>query len=107
MRHTHIFVLKILLDAPSSLQDEGCPARRLAPLLRGQLCEPASADAWRASFANLDELVTRLAARLDYGVLPGMMETAQDSTVSNERGILEAAESRSKDSTEIQRSETK
>ncbi len=60
MRHTHTFVLKVLLDNDYTSH------------LRGQISEPASADEWRASFTDVNELLQQLVKRL--ATAPGEME---------------------------------
>jgi hypothetical protein len=52
MRHTHTFVLKILLDQESISH------------LRGQISEPSSGDEWRANFANGSDLIQQLLKRV-------------------------------------------
>ncbi|GEM_PF-5139519 len=59
MRHTHTFVLKVLLErAP----DAGQAAHPTS--LRGQISEPSSADEWRARFADVNELLQELLKRV-------------------------------------------
>lgn len=52
MRHTHTFVLKLLLDNEQMSR------------LHGQISQPASDDEWRASFADVNELLQQLLKRV-------------------------------------------
>ncbi len=60
MRHTHTFVLKILLDQDYTSR------------LHGQISEPSATDEWRASFADVNELLQQLVRRIS--AAPGAME---------------------------------
>ncbi len=67
MRQTHTFVLKILLD-PSTDSGQAMHSAHL----RGQISEPSSDDEWRASFADVNELLQQLLQRV--AAAPGEME---------------------------------
>lgn len=68
MRNTHTFVLRVLLD-----QEDSSP-------LRGQISEPSSADEWRASFVDVNELLQQLLKRVAAAPGSSFAEPSDETT---------------------------